>query len=1172
MKKLLAIILSLTMLLSLAACAQTPQTTEAPTTAPQTESQTQAPTQTETPAPTEPVKPVLSWEEFLAADMHSVVTVVATVQLAAHNEENGNANLFMASEDGGYYFVYQMDVAKEDVKKMAEGAVMRITGRKTEWSGELEIAEATYSFEQGGKSYMAEPVLLNGLMQDENLKDYNNARVRFTNVIIAPSESAEGEEQPFLYQWNGSGTEGDDIYFKAAIGDEIYTFVVESDECGPGTDLYKRVQSLEIGEIVDLEGFLYWYEGPQPHICGVKTASALKKSEGAMTHEEYREAEIDSDVVIDAYVQQLSYNETDGYMNLFLMDLDGAYYAYRMNVEADQAEKIKLGTRLKVSGIKIAWSGEVEISDGKYEILDDCFIAPCLDASLFINDAEALERIMNARILLEGAVVAPSIDADAKEQPFLYKWNGSGTEGDDIYFNIVYGANLLTVTVESDECGAETEVYKAVQQLKVGDVIDIKAFLYWYEGPQPHVYEVNKSDAPVARGMSYEEYLNAKADEPVDVTAYIQGFYYNEESGKANLYLAAPGNMVTSMPGAYFVYDMPVEKEDAGKFVVGAPLYVKGFKTEWAGLPEIKDAEYSFEGSGQYISEPDDISPLFFLDFTDVLESKIASRIALANAIVVPSLDAEEKEQPFLYKWNGSGAPGSNDDLYFTVLVAGHKLTVTVESSENPEGSEVYEAVTKLELGDIVNLEGFLYWYEGPQPHIYGVETVNPEKAMGYGKYLLAQKDEPVTVEGTITAVGAYSEEKGINLYLSDEVGSYYIYNMPIGDAKPEDFTYGTGLRVSGFKGEWAGMPEVVEAESFEFDEDLMLPLTGNRNISGILDNEEALRFYIGSTIELSDAYVCGIENEAGEKQPFLYKWNGSGEDGDDIYIKLNVDGREITCVVETDEVDPEGDTYAAVKELKLYDVIDAEALLYWYEGPQPHINALLKVHTKEEGAATYFDYLAAEAETPLTIDAYLQKCFLVEKDGELLANLFLHDRIGAYYVYGMKLESREEAAKLEVGRRMLIKGFRGEWSGEIELQDVEEYKIIGVEDQDFYHANAVDITDRVAEGQDLTALMNAYVMLRNVTIVPSKDAEGKEHAFLYKWNGSGQDGDDLYFTVKAGDVEMTLTMETDEVPAGSEAYEALKKLEVGDVVSLLAYLYWYEGPQPHVQIVVKTK
>ena len=45
-------------------------------------------------------------------------------------------------------------------------------------------------------------------------------------------------------------------------------------------------------------------------------------------------------------------------------------------------------------------------------------------------------------------------------------------------------------------CNEETEVYKAVEALNVGDVVDVEGFLYWYEGPNLHITSLTVSDAP----------------------------------------------------------------------------------------------------------------------------------------------------------------------------------------------------------------------------------------------------------------------------------------------------------------------------------------------------------------------------------------------------------------------------------------------------------------------------------------------------------------------------------------------------------------------------------------------------------------------------------------------------------------------------------------------------
>ena len=39
--------------------------------------------------------------------------------------------------------------------------------------------------------------------------------------------------------------------------------------CDSTTDVYAAVKALNIGDKIDMEGFLYWYEGVNPHITSV---------------------------------------------------------------------------------------------------------------------------------------------------------------------------------------------------------------------------------------------------------------------------------------------------------------------------------------------------------------------------------------------------------------------------------------------------------------------------------------------------------------------------------------------------------------------------------------------------------------------------------------------------------------------------------------------------------------------------------------------------------------------------------------------------------------------------------------------------------------------------------------------------------------------------------------
>ena len=90
-------------------------------------------------------------------------------------------------------------------------------------------------------------------------------------MTVVASKDKEGNEKAFLYGWDGSGSadSDSDLYFSVSAGDKTYTFCVEYYLCGPDTDAYKAVTALKVGDKLDLEGFLYWYEGPQPHITAV---------------------------------------------------------------------------------------------------------------------------------------------------------------------------------------------------------------------------------------------------------------------------------------------------------------------------------------------------------------------------------------------------------------------------------------------------------------------------------------------------------------------------------------------------------------------------------------------------------------------------------------------------------------------------------------------------------------------------------------------------------------------------------------------------------------------------------------------------------------------------------------------------------------------------------------
>ena len=146
-----------------------------------------------------------------------------------------------------------------------------MTGYKAEWSVEVEIIDATFEIEDG--KYVAEAKDVTSQLGSDDLIKSQNQFVSFKGMTVeAAGQDDAGNDVAYLYKWDGSGQDGDDLYFNVSKDGNTYTFTVESYLCDKDTDVYVAVKALNIGDTIDMEGFLYWYEGVNPHITSVKAA------------------------------------------------------------------------------------------------------------------------------------------------------------------------------------------------------------------------------------------------------------------------------------------------------------------------------------------------------------------------------------------------------------------------------------------------------------------------------------------------------------------------------------------------------------------------------------------------------------------------------------------------------------------------------------------------------------------------------------------------------------------------------------------------------------------------------------------------------------------------------------------------------------------------------------
>ena len=252
MKKIIAMLLALTMLLAFAGCAATePAATEAPT-APATEAPaTEAPA---AEAPEAPEAAVMTHEEYAAAALDTAVTIETYVQ--AHQSWWDNKVTVYCQSPDGAYFLYELACSEEDAAKLVPGTKILVNGYKGEWAGEVEVMDGTFDFVEGGDTFLAEALDVTELLGTDELIAHQNEFVSFTGMTVEAIEYKNGEP-------------GDDIYVTLGYNGASYDFCVEVYLTGPETEVYTTVGTLEVGSVVDVEGFLYWYEGPNPHITAV---------------------------------------------------------------------------------------------------------------------------------------------------------------------------------------------------------------------------------------------------------------------------------------------------------------------------------------------------------------------------------------------------------------------------------------------------------------------------------------------------------------------------------------------------------------------------------------------------------------------------------------------------------------------------------------------------------------------------------------------------------------------------------------------------------------------------------------------------------------------------------------------------------------------------------------
>ena len=331
-------------------------------------------------------------------------------------------------------------------------------------------------------------------------------------------------------------------------------------------------------------------------------AFALVSCAGPSQYDEFMAAEVGSTVTVEAYVQGHQ-SWWDNKLTVYLQDENGGYFAYEMECTEAQASQITVGTKIKVTGKKAEWAGEIEIYNPctLVEIIEgDTWVAPTTDVTAKMG-TEDLINYMNRKVTFKGLEVIAYDD---------------GTE-----------TYSMTMT-ETEEIAPGVELEMTMAFVIVFDDGTLKQNVSLAE---TNIDDLGLDDATVAMleasfaNMSYE----------------MEGTYEID------------GDTITTTVEGY----------------TSTSAYAEGTDD---------DGEYIIIGEG-----------------------------AMAQKMykVVPAISYDPDK--------------SDSDIYFRAKDAnGNVVEFCVEYYLTNNATATYKAALALEVGDTVDVEGFLYWYNGANPHV----------------------------------------------------------------------------------------------------------------------------------------------------------------------------------------------------------------------------------------------------------------------------------------------------------------------------------------------------------------------------------------------------------------------------------------------------------------------
>lgn len=193
--------------------------------------------------------------------------------------------------------------------------------------------------------------------------------------------------------------------------------------------------------------------------------------------------------------------------------------------------------------------------------------------------------------------------------------------------------------------------------------------------------------------MTHAEFIAAAAEADVVIEGFVQakqGWWQDE----AVVYLQ-------DGVGGYYIYKLPCTEAEFDELVVGTKIQVTGKKAIYNGMHEVMYVtNWKVVGTDKYTASAKDITNILAND--EALINNLGALVKMTD-MTVSSIS---------YKNEGG------DDIYLTLEKAGKTYNVTVEVYLTDTDSEVYLAVGGLSEGDVIDVEGYLQWWNALDCHV----------------------------------------------------------------------------------------------------------------------------------------------------------------------------------------------------------------------------------------------------------------------------------------------------------------------------------------------------------------------------------------------------------------------------------------------------------------------